>query len=217
MPPIEKSCSFFFFNDTATTEIYTLSLHDALPIPIGQTLLVPYSEVRLAQADAGRSVRGGQEDVDRIISIEVEDRLQVAGIDRREVGGDHCRRVAARDGTEQRIRDPVLAAGANESGSGDPEPGKNARAAETLESGAAGNRATLPDRTKIVGRVHERLLPFDRVCAGRVVLAITVTVFRCLPLADPAWDETIVGLRPPPAHRTEVAIRCRRVRWRSTT
>src|SRR3712207_7784723 len=26
-----KQC-FFFFNDTATTEIYTLSLHDALPI-----------------------------------------------------------------------------------------------------------------------------------------------------------------------------------------
>src|SRR5258705_8623279 len=26
---------FFFFNDTATTEIYTLSLHDALPILVG--------------------------------------------------------------------------------------------------------------------------------------------------------------------------------------
>ena len=26
---------FFFFNDTATTEIYTLSLHDALPISWG--------------------------------------------------------------------------------------------------------------------------------------------------------------------------------------
>src|SRR5258708_39921465 len=26
---------FFFFNDTATTEIYTLSLHDALPISEG--------------------------------------------------------------------------------------------------------------------------------------------------------------------------------------
>ena len=25
-------CSFFFFNDTATTEFYTLPLHDALPI-----------------------------------------------------------------------------------------------------------------------------------------------------------------------------------------
>src|SRR3712207_7947056 len=31
--------SFFFFNDTATTEIYTLSLHDALPIcPVGRDL-----------------------------------------------------------------------------------------------------------------------------------------------------------------------------------
>src|SRR5256885_12430074 len=28
----EFGCCFFFFNDTATTEIYTLSLHDALPI-----------------------------------------------------------------------------------------------------------------------------------------------------------------------------------------
>src|SRR3712207_747666 len=29
---IAVSLMFFFFNDTATTEIYTLSLHDALPI-----------------------------------------------------------------------------------------------------------------------------------------------------------------------------------------
>src|SRR2546425_9656945 len=28
--------TFFFFNDTATTEIYTISLHDALPISHGQ-------------------------------------------------------------------------------------------------------------------------------------------------------------------------------------
>src|SRR5256885_5366369 len=37
VPPF--SSVFFFFNDTATTEIYTLSLHDALPIcdrgPVG--------------------------------------------------------------------------------------------------------------------------------------------------------------------------------------
>ena len=32
---------FFFFNDTATTEIYTLSLHDALPIFWGR-----YKELR---------------------------------------------------------------------------------------------------------------------------------------------------------------------------
>src|SRR5215203_5171013 len=29
---VESILVFFFFNDTATTEIYTLSLHDALPI-----------------------------------------------------------------------------------------------------------------------------------------------------------------------------------------
>src|SRR3712207_754200 len=29
---------FFFFNDTATTEIYTLSLHDALPICCGSNM-----------------------------------------------------------------------------------------------------------------------------------------------------------------------------------
>src|SRR5260370_42055885 len=32
--------SFFFFNDTATTEIYTLSLHDALPIWISATMSI---------------------------------------------------------------------------------------------------------------------------------------------------------------------------------
>src|SRR2546427_382755 len=31
--------SVFFFNDTATTEIYTLSLHDALPISLHASLL----------------------------------------------------------------------------------------------------------------------------------------------------------------------------------
>ena len=41
----------FFFNDTATTEIYTLSLHDALPIfqgfPVSdlKVPMVPYSEM----------------------------------------------------------------------------------------------------------------------------------------------------------------------------
>src|SRR5260364_99256 len=34
---------FFFFNDTATTEIYTLSLHDALPIlPAPRRCLAPH-------------------------------------------------------------------------------------------------------------------------------------------------------------------------------
>src|SRR3712207_8503574 len=33
--------TFFFFNDTATTEIYTLSLHDALPISTNATPASP--------------------------------------------------------------------------------------------------------------------------------------------------------------------------------
>src|SRR6266568_8767784 len=38
---------FFFFNDTATTEIYTLSLHDALPICAGCQVRQPCLEVAL--------------------------------------------------------------------------------------------------------------------------------------------------------------------------
>src|SRR5580698_11613003 len=34
---------FFFFNDTATTEIYTLSLHDALPIAPPPTMVISAS------------------------------------------------------------------------------------------------------------------------------------------------------------------------------
>src|SRR5258706_493310 len=36
--PLASVSLFFFFNDTATTEIYTLSLHDALPICLAQGL-----------------------------------------------------------------------------------------------------------------------------------------------------------------------------------
>src|SRR2546430_10702863 len=44
---------FFFFNDTATTEIYTLSLHDALPIwPSG----VVQSETQSATARGAQAV-----------------------------------------------------------------------------------------------------------------------------------------------------------------
>src|SRR5216683_1860706 len=39
---------FFFFNDTATTEIYTLSLHDPLPISPSQTQIWK----RVIQSDA---------------------------------------------------------------------------------------------------------------------------------------------------------------------
>src|SRR5256885_9505047 len=45
---------FFFFNDTATTEIYTLSLHDALPISI-------QGHGRRTARDPGRRGRPGDQ------------------------------------------------------------------------------------------------------------------------------------------------------------
>ena len=36
---------FFFFNDTATTEIYTLSLHDALPISVATPVAIFYKKI----------------------------------------------------------------------------------------------------------------------------------------------------------------------------
>src|SRR2546430_15361961 len=62
-------CSFFFFfNDTATTEIYTLSLHDALPISrhdphrLGAAHRRQYGRWRrlvLLRGGAGRHLRHG--------------------------------------------------------------------------------------------------------------------------------------------------------------
>src|SRR5256885_14716889 len=47
---------FFFFNDTATTEIYTLSLHDALPISINQKI----NEVDKNQQSTEKQLEGDE-------------------------------------------------------------------------------------------------------------------------------------------------------------
>ena len=54
-------CLFFFFNASATTEIYTLSLHDALPIcliaPVRTEVVVPiHRNVKPFARSAGASV-----------------------------------------------------------------------------------------------------------------------------------------------------------------
>src|SRR2546428_2211885 len=66
---LTSSCSFFFFfNDTATTEIYTLSLHDALPIldirlavechRVGKDIVIAGIRHDYAQADDAGVRRG---------------------------------------------------------------------------------------------------------------------------------------------------------------
>src|SRR5260221_3428818 len=67
---------FFFFNDTATTEIYTLSLHDALPISAGSRLH--------GVADEGVPFRAIAEAIGRglglpAVSITAEDAAQHLG------------------------------------------------------------------------------------------------------------------------------------------
>src|SRR5256885_15211298 len=56
-------CDFFFFNDTATTEIYTLSLHDALPIFVSElgTRILPEQHITIE--------RGAQEEQRRRVTI----------------------------------------------------------------------------------------------------------------------------------------------------
>src|SRR2546430_5488798 len=56
-----SSYTFFFFNDTATTEIYTLSLHDALPISVPALLdpLVPDEQREHRRGRGHRDERPG--------------------------------------------------------------------------------------------------------------------------------------------------------------
>src|SRR2546422_10800902 len=58
---------FFFFNDTATTEIYTLSLHDALPI------LAAGARQRGVAIRTGVNVRGINVDGRRVAGVETDE------------------------------------------------------------------------------------------------------------------------------------------------
>src|SRR5260221_1944001 len=63
---------FFFFNDTATTEIYTLSLHDALPICLGGHRRIHLHHVR--HADQARHRRDVVDEIE--IELLVERRVR---------------------------------------------------------------------------------------------------------------------------------------------
>src|SRR2546422_10765528 len=77
---------FFFFNDTATTEIYTLSLHDALPISPGSLRRV--WQDRSAEARELCQVRGDLRRVylPRVVTHDAETVVQ------RDGGAVHARK-----------------------------------------------------------------------------------------------------------------------------
>src|SRR5256884_116592 len=85
---------FFFFNDTATTEIYTLSLHDALPISVQR--LVP---VLVRRAPHHHSV---------LLERQGELRMKRPGdLALRALHGDRAPRDLRRDALGQRNRFPA--------------------------------------------------------------------------------------------------------------
>src|SRR5690606_41821789 len=62
--------SLFFFNDTATTEIYTLSLHDALPILMGTLFAVADSTPKPVPHNFAMSARRSEEHTSELQSRE---------------------------------------------------------------------------------------------------------------------------------------------------
>src|SRR6202023_4416365 len=61
---------FFFFNDTATTEIYTLSLHDALPICSDHWSCAPcHNDVDVEPDELGRDLCRSEEHTSELQSL----------------------------------------------------------------------------------------------------------------------------------------------------
>src|SRR2546429_7617274 len=84
----------FFFNDTATTEIYTLSLHDALPIlGLGTLVRGPREELlggpefdQVAEVEEAGKVRCAR----RLLHVVRHDENRIARSEERR-GGKECR------------------------------------------------------------------------------------------------------------------------------
>src|SRR2546430_16587385 len=127
---------FFFFNDTATTEIYTLSLHDALPIlraraPPGAERLVARPQADAPTLRSEPLSRGGRRAARRRPRHGPYDRhhRRIPGRDRRRFPGDAVARRAG--GVRRRVhlqvltarghaRDPAQGSGARRGGGGAP-------------------------------------------------------------------------------------------------
>src|SRR2546430_13742078 len=66
---------FFFFNDTATTEIYTLSLHDALPICNGSVMPRPPPPLSLLPPAGGRARRAARRSEEHTSELQSQSKI----------------------------------------------------------------------------------------------------------------------------------------------
>src|SRR2546428_2926743 len=77
-----KKYFFFFFNDTATTEIYTLSLHDALPISgsivRASTPYVDGQRVTLLEVDLDQLLKDPDALLARVQAAKTPDQIKAA-------------------------------------------------------------------------------------------------------------------------------------------
>src|SRR5206468_3687133 len=117
LPLSERHLSVFFFTDTATTEIYTLSLHDALPIFLWRQI----SRIERPRGDHSRSPLAPRlllEGTVRRYARRARGRYRRAENRRRGVRG----RRSAQDRSRHRHRRPrtLPAASANSSTTGQP-------------------------------------------------------------------------------------------------
>src|SRR3989442_7715600 len=65
----------FFFNDTATTEIYTLSLHDALPIFLSVVVSFALFGRQFCRHDLTAAIERSRDDVCPFFEAETDERL----------------------------------------------------------------------------------------------------------------------------------------------
>src|ERR1041384_5735601 len=167
---------FFFFNDTATTEIYTLSLHDALPVA-GQRQRIGAVVITDGDVGAGEEAAG---ELRR--SIEHEQMIVgAAGLVRREGSAGDLDRGAV-------VIASVIAAG---------ERGRNRDRGSLLErmcalTGERENRQLVPDRRArmgaVAGRRTERALELvERVARHQAVERLSVRAELI--------DHQVVGVR----------------------
>src|SRR3712207_4615475 len=84
----------FFFNDTATTEIYTLSLHDALPISVGRCIFndilpdeMPFYNYALTAKGSSRVIADTYAKLGRPATIKLLDDMKALGFKRSTLAG----------------------------------------------------------------------------------------------------------------------------------
>ena len=107
---------FFFFNDTATTEIYTLSLHDALPIFATLNNAAEKARAEIADRDEklGKALLGAAQNKERAGAADKELAELKKTLNRVESERDALSEKAAKLETESKLRISALTgAGAN--------------------------------------------------------------------------------------------------------